>query len=78
MAMSQGWRKHCGYPVSRNLQIQLQCVLLTAGDACSIQQVEDFQQRSAARRNMSSSRGSSSGVLRGACPVPVHVRVRWG
>lgn len=28
MAMSQEWRKHCGYPVSRNLQIQLQCIVL--------------------------------------------------
>ena len=50
MAMSWGWRKHCGYPVSRNLQTQLQCLLLTVGDARSVQQAEDFQQRSAARR----------------------------
>lgn len=78
MAVSQARRKHCGCPVSRILQTQPQCILLTAGDVRSVQQVEDFQQLSATRKNVVSSRESSSGVLRRARPMPVHVRVRWG
>lgn len=66
------WRKHCSHAGSRTLPAQLQCLLPTAGGRLPAARCPG--------RAIPAPRGSgfSSGMLGGACPVPVHVGVRRG
>lgn len=71
-----GWRKHCSHAESRNLPAQLQCLLPTAGAACSAQQEEDFQQRGGS--SLDEPRPAAADPLQECSAGPAPCPFTWG